>query len=147
MGYRLKEVTLRTDNSPAGMAQVGALWADVMSGKVPLLFDSEGEFQSGLSPVSLYHNYDSDAAGRFDLTLQMVEAGFFAEMEAKVAAGAYQKYEASGDELSACAQAAWRLAWSDGLLKRSYAADYESTVPAQYAKDGKCHCWLYIAVE
>ena len=54
MSYRLSAVTLRADNSPQGMAAIGQLWEDVQSGKIPLLFDSQGAFQPGLSPISRY---------------------------------------------------------------------------------------------
>lgn len=60
MAYQLKEVTLRTDNSPDGMKKIAALWKDIETGKLPLLFDSEKNFLQGLSPVSLYSNYESD---------------------------------------------------------------------------------------
>ncbi len=147
MSYRLSAVTLRTDNSPQGLATVAQLWDDVQSGKLPLLFDSEGAFHPGLSPISRYSGYESDEAGTYDLTILTVTAEFFAQMEEKAASGAYRKYEAAGDDLSACAQAVWGQVWGDVSLKRAFTADYESTVPARYAKDGKCHCYLWIAVE
>ncbi len=146
MSYRLSAVTVRGDNSPQGMAAIGQLWADVQSGKLPLLFDSEGVFQPGLSPVSRYSNYESDQTGAYDLTILTVTADFFAGMEEKAAAGLYRKYEAAGDDLTSCAQAAWGQVWGDASLKRAFGEDYESTVPAEYTKDGKCHCYLYISI-
>ncbi len=32
------------------------------------------------------------------------------------------------------------------LLKRAFTIDYESAVPAEYTKEGKAHCYLYIAI-
>ncbi len=30
---------------------------------------------------------------------------------------------------------------------RAFSSDYESSVPVEYTKDGKAHCFLYIAVQ
>lgn len=147
MSYRLSAVTLPSDNSPAGLAAIGQLWADVTSGKLPLLFDSQGAFQPGLSPLSQYHNYASDETGAHDLTIRAVTADFFAGLEAQVAQGTYRKFETSGDDLTACAHETWSRVWGDKTLPRAFTVDYESTVPAQFSKDGKCHCYLYIAVK
>lgn len=147
MSYRLSSVTLRTDNSPQGLAAVSALWDDVQSGKLPLLLDSAGTFRPGLSPISRYSHYEKGTEGAYDLTVMTVTADFFAVLEDKAASGRYQKFEAAGDNLTACSQAAWGQVWGDTSLKRSFTEDYESTVPAEYAKDGKCHCYLWIAVE
>lgn len=146
MSYRLSAVTLRADNSPQGMEAIARLWEDVQSGKLPLLFDSQGTFQPGLSPISMYSNYESGHTGAYDLTVMTVIAAFFAGMEEKVASGAYRRFEAAGDDLAACTRDAWAQVWGDASLKRAFTRDYESTVPAQYAKDGRCHCYLYIAV-
>ena len=72
-------------------------------------------------------------------------------MERKVQEGLYKKYEAddAGGDIGLCARRAWEMAWSDhksGQVSRAFSADYESTVPAQYTKDGRAHCYLYIAV-
>ncbi|MFM5881868.1 MULTISPECIES: hypothetical protein [Methanobrevibacter] len=32
-------------------------------------------------------------------------------------------------------------------IKRSFNIDYESSVPEDFASDGKVYCYLYIAVE
>ncbi|MGL5515118.1 MAG: hypothetical protein ACRDBM_18055, partial [Sporomusa sp.] len=74
---------------------------------------------------------------------------FFGEMEEAVALGRYKKYDEADDDLGICARKAWEKVWVDqreGLIQRLYTEDYESTVPAEYTKDGKCHCYLYIAV-
>ncbi len=150
MSYQLKEVSIRTDNSPAGTEQISELWADITSGKLPVLFDSNGQFLPGVSPVSRYSNYASDETGAYDLTILGVQSDFFAQLEGQVAAGAYRKYDFAGDDLLSCTQAAWNAVWTaqkDGSIKRRFTCDYESSVPAEYTKDKKAHCYLYIAVE
>ena len=54
MSYTLTSVTIRTDNTPEGMKKIGELWDDVTGGKLPILFDSAHNFQTGISPVSRY---------------------------------------------------------------------------------------------
>lgn len=150
MAYQLKVVTMRTNNSNEGMARIDELWQDITSGKLPLLFDSEHKFLQGISPVSKYHNYASDENGDYDLSILGVTVNFFQEMENAVIKGTYKKYKESGDDLGLCAKKAWAKVWSEqkaGEINRSYSEDYESTVPAEYTKDGKAHCYLYIAVK
>ncbi|MDU9376698.1 hypothetical protein McpSp1_13230 [Methanocorpusculaceae archaeon Sp1] len=152
MTYRLHAVTIRTDNSAQGMERISELWQDIVSGKLPLLFDSDHTMPAGISPVSRYSNYASDETGEYDLTVITVTAEFFAEMDEKVEKGLYKKYDASdeGGDVGLCAKKAWGMVWSDkktGTIRRSFTEDFESTVPAAYTKDGKAHCYLYIAVE
>lgn len=152
MAYKIEAVTVRTDNSPAGMARIDALWADIASGRLPLLFDSDHQFQAGISPVSRYSRYAGDERGEYDLTVMAVTPAFFAEMEEKVQRGLYRKYDEADEngDLGACAKKAWEAVWSDrqsGALRRAFTEDYESSVPREYTKDGKAHCYLYIAVE
>lgn len=149
MSYVLTSITIRTNNSEEGMKKIADIWQDVSSGKLPILFDSDRNFQQGISPVSQYSNYESNESGSYDFSIQGVTADFFQKMDKTVAAGSYKKYEAAGDNLGSCAAAAWDQVWSDqktGAIKRTFSVDYESTVPAEYTKDGKCHCYLYIAV-
>lgn len=150
MAYQLTEVTIRANNSQEGMKKIDALWQDIGSGKLPVLFDSVGNFQAGFSPVSRYSRYETDEKGDYDLTVLSVQAAFFQEMEQKAQAGQYRKYEEAGPDLAACAQKAWGRVWSEqaaGSIRRSFTEDFESTVPAEYTKDGQAHCYLYIAVE
>lgn len=150
MAYQLKAVTLRTDNTEVGMSIIDEVWQDIMSGKLPILFDSGHNFMEGISPVSKYHNYESDEKGAYDLSIMGVTADFFGVMEETVRAGQYKKYEEAGDDLGACAKAAWAKVWGEqeaGAIDRRYFEDYESTVPAAYTKDGKAHCYLYIGVK
>lgn len=151
MAYQLQAATIRANNSAEGMGQTGELWTAVLAGKLPLLFDSDGSFRAGISPVARYSNYSSDESGDYDLTILAAQAGFFEEMEQKTAAGLYRKYETAdeGGDIGACTRQAWELAWKEqaaGTVKRSFTEDFESTVPSEYAPDGKAHCVLYIAV-
>lgn len=150
MAYQLTEVTIRTNNSQEGMQKIDALWKDIGSGKLPVLFDSEGGFLKGISPVSRYSRYESDEKGDYDLSVLGVQADFFREMEQKVGDGQYRKYDEVGGDLAACAQKAWQRVWDEqaaGIIRRSFTEDFESTVPGEYTKDGEAHCYLYIAVE
>ncbi len=149
MSYRLSSMTLRTNNTSRGLAAIAALWADVQSEKLPLLFDSGGAFHAGLSPISRYSGYSSYENGEYDLSIFAVSADFFAALEQKAAQGTYRKYEVSGEDLSVCTRAAWEQVWADqkaGRLQRTFSEDFERTVPTEYTKDGMCHCYLYIAI-
>ncbi len=150
MAYSFKSVTVRTDNSESGMAKINELWADIMTGKVPLDFIRNGVHVKGLSPVSSYSHYESDEKGKYNLSVMTVTVDFFAKMEELVAQGKYIKIDESGETITECANKAWSKVWqlsASGELKRAFTVDYESTVPAEYTKDGKAHCYLYIAVK
>ena len=151
MAYILNEVTIRINNTPEGMEKIEEIWKDIVSGKLPILFDSEHNFLQGISPVSRYSNYASDESGDYDFSILGVKMNFFEAMEAEVSKGSYKKYDISDDtgDIAACTKKAWEMVWSaqkSGEISRSFTEDYESTVPAQYTKDGKAHCYLYIAV-
>ncbi len=152
MAYRLTEITIRTNNTPDGMNKIAELWQDVTNGTLPILFDSEHNFQSGISPVSRYSNYASDEKGDYDLSILGVEAQFFGLLDEKVNQGLYKKYDAAsaGADLSQCTQKAWEMVWAEqasGQINRAFTQDYESSVPAEYTKDGQAHCYLYIALK
>lgn len=150
MAYTFKSVTIRTDNSESGMATLDELWADIMQGKIPLGFIENGVPVKGLSPISVYSEYESDEKGTYDLSVMSVTADFFAELEKLVAQGKYVKIDESGETIAECANKAWSKVWTlsaSGEIKRAFTIDYESTVPAEYTKDGKAHCYLFIAVK
>lgn len=150
MAYTFKSVTIRTDNSESGMARLDELWADIMQGKIPLGFIENDVLVKGLSPISVYSDYESDEKGKYDLSVMSVNADFFAELEKLVAQGKYVKIDESGETIAECANKAWSKVWTlsaNGEMKRAFTIDYESTVPAEYTKDGKAHCYLYIAVK
>ena len=150
MAYSFKSVTIRTDNSESGMAKINELWADIMTGKIPLDFIENGKPVKELSPISAYSDYESDEKGKYNLSVMTVTAAFFAKMEALVAQGKYIKIDDSGESIGDCANKAWSKVWelsAKGELNRAFTIDYESTVPAEYTKDRKAHCYLYIAVK
>lgn len=152
MAYKLTSVTIRTNNSHEGQEQIQNLWKDIETGKIPLLFDSEGNFQNGISPVSCYSNYESDEFGDYDLSIFSTTSNFFENIENEVQKGKYKKYDIYDEstDIGTCVKLAWEKVWSDqknGRIKRLYTADYESSVPAKYTKDKKNHCFLYIAVD
>ena len=67
-----------------------------------------------------------------------------------VVSGEYKKYEYIDENITASTQNAWKTVWKDqkeGLINRAYKIDYESTVPAEYTKDNKAHCYLWISVK
>lgn len=152
MAYKLNEVTIRTNNTKEGMEKIGQLWQDVMSGKLPILFDSEHNFLQGISPVSKYSNYEADENGDYDLSIMGVTAEFFQQMDKKVSDGNYKKYDVSDDsgDVTQCTKKAWEEVWQEqknAKIQRTFTQDYESSVPPEYTKDGKAHCYLYIAVK
>lgn len=152
MAYILKQVTIRTSNTDDGMGKIDEIWKDITNGKLPILFDSEHIFQQGISPISKYSNYQSDENGEYDLSIIGVTADFFQKIEAEVSKGLYKKYDAADEngDIGICAKKAWEKVWNDrksGVITRSYTEDYESSVPAEFTKDGKAHCYLYIAIK
>jgi predicted transcriptional regulator YdeE len=152
MAYKLKEVTIRTNNSEEGSKIISEIWKDIESGKLPILFNTEHMFQQGVSPVSKYSNYSSNEKGDYDFTIMAVTADFFQKMETAVTKGLYKKYDEKDEsgEIAICARKAWEKVWLEqksGDIKRTFTEDYESTVPSEYTKDGKPHCYLYIAIQ
>ena len=152
MAYKLNEVTIRTNNTVEGMKKIEEVWADISNGKLPILFDNQHSFQQGISPVSKYSNYESDETGDYDLTILGVTADFFKKMEIEVNKGIYKKYDISNDNgnIGVCTKKAWETVWAEqksGNIRRAFTTDYESSVPAKFTKDGKAHCYLYIAVK
>lgn len=150
MAYELSSITIRTNNSQEGLAKIEEIWRDITGGRLPILFNSEHAFRQGVSPISKYSGYESDETGDYDLSILGVKAEFFGELEQAVGAGRYKKYDEAGEDLLDCTRRAWGRVWSEqrnGDLSRAYTEDFESTVPAEYTKDGKAHCYLYIAVK
>ena len=93
MAYKLKEVTVRTNNSEEGIKVIDEIWKDIVSGKLPILFNTDGMFQKGISPVSKYSNYSSDENGDYDLTIMAVTTDFFQKIDKEVSKGFYKKYD------------------------------------------------------
>ena len=145
MAYKLKAVTIRTNNSEEGIRKIAELWGDVLTGKLSLLAD-------GIIPISQYSNYESDEKGDYDISIVGVKHNFFEDIEKEVEKGLYKKYEANDENgnVEICTRKVWKNVWNDthsGILKRAFTIDYESSVPAEFSKDGKAHCYLYIAVK
>lgn len=152
MAYRVTGVSIQVKNDEEGIKEISMLWEDILSGKIPLLYDSEKNFIKGISPVSEYSDYESDENGLYNLTIMGVKSDFFTNLEEKVSKGDYKKYDISEDSgnLELCTKKAWTQVWQDSkdkVINRAFTKDYESTVPAEFTKDGKAHCYLYIAVK
>ena len=152
MAYTLNGITIRTNNSKNGLKKIEEIWKDIESGKLPILFDSEKNLQKGISPISIYSNYSSDEKGDYDFSVVGVKSDFFSKIEEEVKKGLYKKYDISDDNgnIEVCTKNAWKIVWEDmekGSIKRAFTIDYEISVPAEYSKDGKAHCYLYIALK
>lgn len=150
MAYRLEAITLCTRGS-INVAVMRELWDDIKHGKLPILFDSEHNFAAGVSPVLKYSDYSMDDRSKFALSIMGVDRPFFCDIEQKVQFGVYKKYEYSSDifDLEECSKRAWEYVNTDqasGMITRAFTNDFESTVPKEYAKDGKAHCYLYISI-
>ena len=149
MAYTLKEVTIRTNNTPEGLKRIEALWEDIATGKLPIIFDSEHNFHMGISPISMYSNYESNEDGDYDLSILGVNSDFFSKLESEVRNGKYKKYVSTGENMTSSIKNAWKTVWKEqqkGIISRSYITDYESAVPAEYTKDGMAHCYLWISL-
>ena len=145
MAYTLKAVTIRTNNSEEGIRKIAELWRDVLTGKLSLLVDR-------IVPISQYSNYESDEKGDYDISIVGVEYNFFEDIEKEVEKGLYKKYEAVDENgnVEMCTKKAWENVWNDthsGVLKRAFTVDFESSLPKEFSKDGKAHCYLYIAMK
>lgn len=150
MAYQLKAVTVRTNNTNAGLAQIRDLWQDVFAGKIPILCDSKGAFLKGACPVSQYSRYESDETGSYDFSILTVEQDFFEQLEEAVRMGTYIKYEAAAESPQACTKKAWQAVWKaqqERKMQRSFIKDFESAVSTEYSKDGMAHCSLYIGIQ
>ena len=84
MAYRLKAVTIRTNNSEEGIRKIAELWGDVLTGKLPILSDR-------IIPISQYSNYESDEKGDYDISIVGVKHNFFEDMEKEVEKGLYKR--------------------------------------------------------
>ncbi len=150
MTYKLDKVTIRLKNDVEGIDKIREIFTDIVSGEIPLLFNSDKELIESIAPVSEYSNYESDETGEYDLSVIAVEKDFFKNLESEVSKGKLIKYDIAGDDVITCAQNAWKQVWQDqrnGKIKRTFNIDYESTVPKEFTHDGKAHCILYIGVK
>ena len=142
----MKEVTIRTNNSVEGIKKIEKLWQDIMSGNVPLALTEN------TVPISKYSNYASNENGDYDLSILAVDYNFMQQLEKEGVEGKYKKYDICSEntDIAANTKAAWEQVWIDtqkGQIKRGYTEDYECTIPANYSKDHKLHCLLYISIK
>lgn len=121
MIYILKDVVLRTNNTPKGMEKISQLWGDILSKKISLLPENKNEFL-----ISKYSNYESDENGEFI------------------------KYEEIADDIESCARKVWARVWEDkknNNLDRAYKEDYQLDILPMFSQDGKYHSVLYISIK
>lgn len=148
MAYVLDEITLHDNMKEDGMARIGALWADIVSGRLPLIKDSDGNPREGISPITRYHRWSpEDPAAECDFTIMAVDSSFFPDMARNPE---YACYRGSGASLEDAATGAWMQVDQDtksGRIKPLYTDDYESTVPPEFTKDGQWNCVLYVHVQ
>lgn len=139
MSYCLQELVLEGKNG------VEDLWQDIVSGRLPLLFDSDGQPRQGVSPVTRYtHGTD----GGTTQSVLAVTADFFQRLNEETERGHYRRFDAkdkSGDTV-VCARRAWEQARRAGICSKPGTSDYESTVSPEWTKDGAAHTYLYIAL-
>lgn len=146
MSYCLKSVTIRTSNDR--IAEINEVWQDIFNGKLPLLIDSKGEAIKTF-PISCYKNYANDETGDYDLSIISADQAYLQQLEAKVAASKYQKYEAAASSIADSAPKAWQQVWQqsrDGIIKRAFTHDYELSLRPQQTPDQRFHTILYIAL-
>ena len=130
MSYILKEVVLRTNNTPEGMEKISQLWGDILSKKISLLPENKNELL-----ISKYSNYESDENGEYDLTIMRRELKFLLKID---------------DNIENCARKVWNRVWEDkknNKLNRVYIEDYQLDILPIFSQDGKCHSILYISVK
>ncbi|MDR3258666.1 MAG: AraC family transcriptional regulator [Fusobacteriaceae bacterium] len=152
MAYQLREVTLRTNNTSEGIKKIIEIWQDIESGKLPILYDTDHKLIEEFPIISTYSNYASDENCDFDFSIMRVAFEFFQDIEESVVSGKYLKYDESSDndDFGICSKKAWRKVGDEqksGNINRAFSEDYETFIPAKYAKDGKVHCYLYIAIK
>ena len=79
MSYILKEVVLRTNNTPEGMEKISQFWEDILTKKISLLPENKNELL-----ISKYSNYESDENGEYDLTIMRRELKFLLKLDERV---------------------------------------------------------------
>ncbi len=94
MTYFLEQVTICTNNTDEGIQQLSELWQDILSGKLPLLFDSEHNPRQDIIPLVEYCNYENGAEADYDMSILAVTTKFIEQLEQQTACGFLKKYEA-----------------------------------------------------
>ena len=145
MSYILKEVVLRTNNTPEGMEKISQFWEDILTKKISLLPENKNELL-----ISKYSNYESDENGEYDLTIMRRELKFLLKLDERVKNREFIKYEEIDDNIENCARKVWNRVWEDkknNKLNRVYIEDYQLDILPIFSQDGKCHSILYISVK
>ena len=144
MTFNLKKITIRTKNNPEGIKSINEVYDAILTGDIPLLFNSDKEVIDGVFPISEYSNYESDENGEYDLSIIATTYKFIEELENDEN---FVKFHVASEDVSDATMQAWQKVWEDESLKRSYEKDYEFTMPAHLSEDEKAHCYLYIGVK
>lgn len=150
MAYRLDSISMQTDMGPESMASVTEVWADIASGKIPLLCDTDGTYVPKLAPVTEYIDFQGVLRGEpYTMVIRTVRPEYFGNLEERVRKGELKKYETVSEtgSIPECSAAAWQLAQQDeqaGNVAIDYSWCLESTVPPDFTPDKKAHCYLYI---
>lgn len=145
MSYILKEVILRTNNTPEGMEKISQLWEDILSKKISLLPENKNELL-----ISKYSNYESDENGEYDLSIMRRELKFLSQLEEKVKNREFIKYEEIDNDIESCARKVWSRVWEDkknNKMDRAYREDYQLDILPIFSQDGKYHSVLYISIK
>lgn len=146
MAYFLQAVTLRTNNTETGLQQIQELWSDIFQNNIPLFSNDSNRRQETIL-ITKYDHYENKEHGEYDVTIMNEDSSFIEMLEQGVTQGIYQKFEAidSSNDVGTCTKQAWTKVWSS-TCQRQYIQDYEVSVPAEYALDGKAYCCLYISI-
>lgn len=115
-------ITVRTDNSPAGLEKIGQLWATFFRDGVT---NALGALAEG--PIcEAYYDYESDAQGAYTVILGSrvpADAQIAAPLQrVTLPAARYAKF--SIDDPKAI-YAAWQHIWQRQDIERSYSGDFE----------------------
>jgi predicted transcriptional regulator YdeE len=115
-------ITVRTDNSPAGLERIGQLWATFFRDGV---MNALGALAEG--PIcEAYFDYESDAQGAYTVIL-----GSRVPADAPVAAGLQRvtlpaaRYAKFSIDDPKAIYAAWQHIWQRQDIERSYSGDFE----------------------
>ncbi|MCM1513940.1 MAG: hypothetical protein NC090_03025 [Anaeroplasma bactoclasticum] len=150
MSYRLESVSIKISNALEGIEQINALWQDISSGKLPLLFDNEKKIQKKILPIAKYYHYESNTSEQYELTIMGVRNDFFQTIEEQVRKGSYIRIDESGEDIVEATQKAWQLVWlyqQENRIHRAFLEDFEWGIPGAYTEDKKARCYLYISVK
>ena len=138
MSYKIKELTIRTNNSKEGIDSVYEVWRDIALGKLPLMVLDNYHI------ISKYHNYDDD--GYYDITIMSVD---YKKFERDIDNNRYKKYESVGESIIDATNNAWNKVYKDidkGLIKRAFTEDYECSFHSHQIVFDKDYCCLYISI-